>query len=140
MHALARQFQIPDLARLGRILDAVNFDPRLVGHAIGDRLVEIGPFLVLNQNVADDLHLMGVGIRRVGHLGDQTRLGGIGDVENAQRHRRSAKMSQINVAAMLEQLHAIAMAVQIVMADHPHIQAFALGLDGVDFSAHDSLL
>ena len=70
MHAFARQLQTSDLARLGRILDAINFNTRFIRHAIGDRLVEVGPFLVLDQNVADDLHLMGVGIRRVGHLSD----------------------------------------------------------------------
>ena len=107
----------------------INFDARLIGHAGGNRFVEVGPFLILNQNVADDLHLMRMGIIRMRHLGDQTRLARVGDVENAQRHRRGAKVRQIDIAPMFDELHAVAMTVQVMMADHPHVPTFASSLD-----------
>jgi len=72
----------------------------------------------------------------MGHLRDQARLGRIGDIENAERHRRSTEVRQVNIAAMLHQLHAVAMAVQIVMADHAHVPAFAFRLNRFDLCTH----
>ena len=68
MHAFAGKLEITDLAWLGGFLDAVNFDPRFVGHAGRNRLIEVRPLLVLDQDVAGDLHFMRVGVGRVGHL------------------------------------------------------------------------
>ena len=38
-------------------------------------------------------------------------------------------MGDVDIAPLLQQLHAVAMAIQIVMTDYPYVPIFTLGLD-----------
>jgi hypothetical protein len=38
-------------------------------------------------------------------------------------------MGEINVSALFQQLHAVAMAIQVMMTDYPYVPIFTLCLD-----------
>ena len=85
--------------------------------------------MILNQNVAGNLHLVRVRVGRMRHLSHDSRIGRVGRIDDAERHRRSAEMRYIDVSTILEQLHAVAMAIEIMVADQTNVPTFASVLD-----------
>ena len=136
VHAFSGEFETADLARLGGIFDAVDLDAGFVGCARRQVPIEIRPLLILDQDIAGDLDFVRVRVGRMRHLRDHAWIARIGHVDDAQRHRRSAEMSQVNVTSLLQHLHAVAVTVQIMMADHPHVPTFAFRLDIRDRHIH----
>jgi len=114
-----------NLFRIGGIVNVVHIEARhgLFGTAprnIGDE------FAVLNQRVANDLHLVVVGIGRMGNLADQARILWIGNIQNRQGHFACPHMGNVGVLAVLDNLHPIATSIQIVMADKASLLCVAL--------------
>src|SRR5688572_2896549 len=117
VHAFSRQLEITDLARFSGISNVIDADAGFVGNIGGKISIEIRTLLILNQNIAGDLHLVGMRIGWMRHLAHHFWIRRISRIHDAERHRRSSEMSNVDVATILEQLHAVAMTVQIMMAD-----------------------
>src|SRR5215472_15576771 len=90
MHALAGDFHITDLPRFGWVLNAVDSYARLVGNAGADGLVKVGPLLILNHDMAGDLHFVGMRVVRMGHLFYDSWIGWVFSVKNGHGHGRRA--------------------------------------------------
>ncbi len=62
-------------------------------------------------------------------LPHHARIGRVGDVDDAERHRRCPQVRQVHVPSLFEQLHAVTVTIKVVMTDDTHVPTFAVRLN-----------
>ena len=77
VHAFPWETQVADLARLRRISNTIDPNACFVRHTRRDRFVKIGALLILNHDIARDLHFVRVGIIGMRHLPHDFRIGSL---------------------------------------------------------------
>ena len=65
-------------------------------------------------------------------LPDQLRRTGVGAVEDAERHGVLAEVGHVGVLADLQELHAVALSIQTVVAHQPRVPALAARIQVLD--------
>ena len=102
--------------------DIVRLDPGL------DRIPPPGLLAVRDQNVPRELELCMVGIGGSRDLIHQARLGGIGDVQDADPRTGEAHVAAQEVVALQHELHHVALVRPSEVAMAQKLKSFALGL------------
>ena len=115
-----------NLLRVGGIVEVVDDDSGL-GRIVVSPLYVSDVLAVLNHDVPDDLNLMAVSIFRLRDLTNQLGVLGIGDVENREGEVVVADVGDVNEVVLLHDLHGVADAVQVVVADEAGVLGLALG-------------
>src|SRR5262245_17168805 len=70
------------------------------------------------------------------HLPYNFRIRRIARIYNGERHGRGAEVGKIEIASVFEQLHPVAVAIEIIVCHQSDIPTFTFGLDRFDFSSH----
>ncbi len=113
VHALPTSLEPADLAGLEGLVQAVDRHPGAPRLAAPEALV------VDQQQPVGDLDLVGVGAGRRRQLPHQDRLGGVAHVEDGGAHPARPEMPHIQGVALTQDLHAVAVAAEVGVAEEP---------------------
>ena len=123
-----------DGAGVGGVVEGVDVEAS-DGGRVGGGAAEIGLLAVLDEDVTDDLHLVVVGVGRMLDLADDARVGGIGAVEDGERQRAQPDMGDVDELAALDDLHGVADAIKVAVADEAHVPGVRRGLHAAHVGA-----
>jgi hypothetical protein len=113
MHAETVDRQEADAPRIGRPRDVVHEQTAALRDSD-----PIGVLLVVReQEIAGQLHLVGVRSLRDGDLPEHARVREIGDVDDARPNAEVAHVADVEDVAAPHDLHAIALAAEVGVAD-----------------------
>ena len=113
VHARAGRVEVSDPAQLERVRYVVDDEP------VAESLAAAEALLVHEQQTARELHLVGVRSCRRRDLGDHVRVGRVGDVQHRGAHAGAAEMADVEGVAVAHDLHAVALGVEIGVAEEP---------------------